>query len=376
MNDTPNFTYQSIAINTQHSVSFIKSISELSLKKFLILLLILTSSIPLFSQHQHSFHIPDSDSIKVWLKNNNVASIGIGTIEDGKLNKIIVQGKLSPDKDAPFNAIYDVASLTKSITTYLTLRLVSDGNWDLDEPLANYWVDPEVSTDPRHKLLTSRHVLSHQTGFKNWRWQHSSKKLTFDFEPGSKFQYSGEGFEYLRRALERKFDTSLENLCDSLVFTPFGMKDSHLVWNKEIDSTRLALGHDASNQPYDYEPSLQANAADNLLTTIEDFGIFGVGVMEAQGLTSEVFDQMITQHSEVRDKVGFGLGWIVFNNLPNDEYALFNAGSDEGVNAIILLLPKSKRGLIVMTNGDNGRSLAMKILAKSSEVGMEILKRF
>lgn len=47
----------------------------------------------------------------------------------------------------------------------LTLRLVSSGEWNLDEPLANYWVDPDVASDPRHKLLTTRHVLSHRTGF-------------------------------------------------------------------------------------------------------------------------------------------------------------------------------------------------------------------
>ena len=63
--------------------------------------------------------------------------------------------------------------------------------------------------------------------------------------------------------------------------------------------------------------------------------------------------------------------------LPNDEYALFNAGSDTGINALIVLLPKSKRGLVVMTNGDNGRQLAMKSIAFTlGDVGKEILDRF
>ena len=71
------------------------------------------------------------------------------------------------------------------------------------------------------------------------------------------------------------------------------------------------------------------------------------------------------------------MGWIIFQNLPNDEYALFNAGSDQGVNSLIVILPKSNRGLIVMTNGDNGRELAMKAVSVFlDDTGNQILERF
>jgi hypothetical protein len=38
------------------------------------------------------------------------------------------------------------------------------------------------------------------------------QKLNFQFEPGTKYQYSGEGFEYLRKALEKKFKNLWNNL--------------------------------------------------------------------------------------------------------------------------------------------------------------------
>ena len=206
---------------------------------------------------------------------------------------------------------------------------------------------------------------------------HDTKKLSFDFQPGSNFQYSGEGFEYLRRALENKFNRSLEELTDSLVFKPNKMNNSYLVWNEKIDSTRFAGTHDQNGNLYKYDKSFKANAADNLLTTIEDFGNLGVNIIERQYLEKNVYDEMISQQSIVRDGINFGLGWIVFNDLPNDEYALFNAGSDTGVNALIVLLPKSKRGLVVFTNGDNGRALAMKSIgAILGDAGKAILSRF
>ena len=326
---------------------------------------------------QYSLTIPDSKTIDEWLKKHDVPAIAIGTIENGKLNPLLSQGKIQGDLNAQNNTIFDVASLTKTITTLLTLKLISNGSWNLDEPIYQYWIDPDVKNDSLHKKLTTRHILSHRTGFANWRHMHDTKKLSFDFQPGSNFQYSGEGFEYLRRALENKFNRSLKELTDSLVFKPNKMNNSYLVWNEKIDSTRFAGTHDQNGNLYKYDKSFKANAADNLLTTIEDFGNLGVNIIERQYLEKNVYDEMISQQSIVRDGINFGLGWIVFNDLPNDEYALFNAGSDTGVNALIVLLPKSKRGLVVFTNGDNGRALAMKSIgAILGDAGKAILSRF
>ncbi|MBQ0734195.1 serine hydrolase domain-containing protein [Aquimarina celericrescens] len=329
------------------------------------------------AQHNTSVTTPDHNTINEWLLNNNVPAIAIATIENGKLNHLLSYGNTQGGLPAKSNTIFDVASLTKTVTTLLTLKLVGNGSWDLDNPLFNYWIDPDVKNDSLHKKITTRHVLSHRTGFANWRWMHQTKKLTFEFEPGSKFQYSGEGFEYLRKALENRFDIPFEELADSLVFKPNKMNDSYLVWNEHIDSVRFAGAHDKSGNAYDYVKSFKVNAADNLLTTIEDFGNLGVNIINRQYLDQNVYDEMISQQSIVREGINFGLGWIVFNDLPNNEYALFNAGSDIGVNALIVLLPKSKRGLIVITNGDNGRALAMKTIGETlGEAGKEILGRF
>ena len=347
------------------------------MKKSLFLLVVLFAVFHGIAQEITTVVVPNPDTIKELLNEMKVPAMGIGIIENGELKSVQVEGKIQGNIDAPANTIFDVASLTKTITTLLTLQLVQNGDWNLDESLDTYWIDPDVQDDSFHKKLTTRHILAHRTGFPNWRWMNEDKKLAFQFEPGKKFQYSGEGFEYLRQALEKKFDTSLEKLADSLVFQPNGMKDSYLVWNKELDNTRFAGTHDKEGKAYEYEKAYEVNAADNLLTTIEDFGNLGVNVLNKKHLENSIYNEMISPQSEVREGINFGLGWIVFNNLPDDEYALFNAGSDTGVNALILLLPKSKRGLVVITNGDNGRGLAMKMIEEVfGKAGQEILGRF
>ena len=314
--------------------------------------------------------------LKQIITDANLPAIAIGIIENGELKQIYAEGTI-PSGKVQQNTIFDVASITKTITTLLTLQLVDDKEWNLDEPLAKYWIDPDVKDDPRHKKLTTRHVLSHSTGFKNWRWMRESKKLTFDFDPGTKCQYSGEGFEYLRKALENKFGTSFESMVDSLLFTPNNIKSSYLTWSDKMDSTQFAGTYDKEGKLYEYSKALQANAADNLMTTIADLGKLSTMVMNQELLTTKTQKEMIRPHTQAREGVNFGLGWIVFENLPNDEYALFNAGSDKGVNALTVLLPKTKRGILVFTNGDSGRSIAIKLIAQMlGQTGKEIIGRF
>jgi len=139
-----------------------------------------------------------------WLKETNVPAAAVGIIENGKLKYTKVFGELRKGQGtpAPADTIFQVASLTKPIVEMLTLQLVTRGEWNLDEPLANYWVDPDVENDPRHKLLTTRHVLTHQSGFPNWRYLNASNKLEFIADPGTKVNYSGEGLEYQLVALQ------------------------------------------------------------------------------------------------------------------------------------------------------------------------------
>lgn len=308
-----------------------------------------------------------------------VPAVGIGTIDEGKLKQIMVFGDLKKNNPAPYNTIFQVASLTKPITAILTLRLISMNQWQLDEPLCNYWVDPDVANDPRHLRLTTRHVLTHQTGFDNWRWMNKSHTLAFNFDPGTNYNYSGEGFEYLRRAMEHKFKMSMDRLADSLLFRPLNMNDTRLVWDDNIDTSRFAVPHDIFqnilSRSLNESMNKKANAADLLKTTIEDYCKFCTTVMNGTWLTENVFNEMVRPQVE-RPKYSYGLGWAILKDLSNGEYALLHTGHDDGIQTIVILLPKSKRGLVVFTNGENGNEVYKKVIIESLDLGQEIIGRF
>jgi CubicO group peptidase (beta-lactamase class C family) len=304
----------------------------------------------------------DNDTeIEKWLTENKVPTLGLGVIENGKLQQVKVFGEISKGISAPYNTIFNVASLTKPVTAMVTLKLVSLGQWNLDEPIHKYWTDPDIASDPRNKKLTTRLILSHQTGFPNWRWMNSDKKLNFQFDPGTKYQYSGEGMEYLRKALEKKFNKSLQELANELIFQPLKMNDTRYVWDKNVDTTRLAIGYDKDGKASETVKNKTPNAADDLLTTIKDYGNFLVSVINGDGLTKKIFEEMTSNQVASTKGKHFGLGFEIYN-LGNEEYALSHGGSDNGVQTIVFIFPKTKQGLLIFTNSDTGVSVYETLL--------------
>ena len=303
----------------------------------------------------------DNAEIEKWIKENKVPTLGLGVIENGQLKQIKVFGEIAKKVSAPYNTIFNVASLTKPVTAMIALRLISLGKWKLDEPVYKYWTDPDIASDPRNRLLTTRIILSHQTGFPNWRWMDDSKKLNFHFDPATKYKYSGEGMEYLRKALENKFKKSLQQLAKELIFQPLQMLDTRYVWDKNLDTKRLAIGYDKNGNPYKTTKNYIPSGADDLLTTIEDYGNFLISVLNADGIEKKVYDEMISNQVASSKGKHFGLGFEIYD-LGNGEIAISHGGSDKGVQTIFFILPKTKQGLLIFTNSDTGINVYEKIL--------------
>ena len=302
-----------------------------------------------------------TDDLEKLLKDNNIPTLGLGVIEEGKLTQVRVYGKLNDKTSASYNSLFNVASLTKPVTAMTVLHLVSLGKWNLDEPLYQYFTDPDIANDPRNKKLTTRLVLSHQTGFPNWRRMNKDNQLNFEFEPGTKYQYSGEGFEYLRKAIEKKFNKSLEELAKEYVFQPLNMNDTSYIWNEKKNAERIVIGYDKNEKPYDIVKNRTASAADDLVTSVEDYSKFLIGVMNNNLLSPEVFEAMKTKQIETKKNKYFGLGFEIYD-LGNNEIALSHGGSDKGVNTIVFILPKTKQGLVIFTNVDDGYKIYEPII--------------
>lgn len=309
-----------------------------------------------------------------WLARHHIPAVGIGYIANGTIQEVTVYGKDEKGAPYPDNTIFNVASLTKPVTAMVALKLIDAGQWSLDEPVYNYWIDPDIATDPRSKQLTTRHILSHRSGFPNWRRKTSNGKLMFEFDPGTTYQYSGEGFEYLRKAIESKFGKPLDQLAHDLIFHPLGMKDTHFYWDDRVDESRFAQWHKADGSLYKTYKNTSTNGADDLLTTIEDYAKFMVHILDGAGLKPDLYQSMMSEQVRIKPRKYFGLGWWVDENVNKGENSLIHGGDDIGVHTIAFILPESKQGLVIFTNCDNGTEVYIPAIQHYlGKAGQEII---
>lgn len=320
-------------------------------------------------------NLGDSAEIAALLQETKIPGLSIGIISEGKLQAIKVYGELEHGRPVRPNSIFNVASITKTMTAMLVLRLASLNKWDLDEPLAHYYTDPDVAGDPRSRVLTTRHILNQQSGFTNWRYEQPGRRLAFIAAPGTAYHYSGEGFEYLRHALEAKFKLPLDRLADSILFRPLGMQDTHYTWSKQTDTTRMAMPHDASGTPLGFEKNNTPNAADLVTTTIPDLSRFLISVMNGDGLTPPLAAAMVRPTVLTKNNRYVGLCWFIYTPLHDGTYALSHGGDDAGMHTICFLLPNAKKGLVIFTNSDNAPKQLFAALIKTclKEYGDDIV---
>ncbi|MEP0264360.1 serine hydrolase [Dokdonia sp.] len=316
--------------------------------------------------------------IEQWQQELKVPNVALGIIEDGKIIKTKVYGNTKEGAKAPDDMLFNVASVTKVVFTALALKLIENGDLDINEPLYPYYVDPDVVSDERHKKLTPYTLLSQQSGFSNnWRWDHPTEKLIFTTDPGSVYNYSGEGMEYLRNSIEQKFQKSLTTLSDSLLFNPLSMYKTSHSWDGKKDLNAFSLAYNTLGELHNLDDhSTIDNAGDDLITTASDLSTFGVYMLDQIHKEKSPYTEMTKVQTSITPNLNQGLGWRMVTNLPNGEYAIQHGGNDIGVAAIIVLLPNSKRGIVVLTNGDNGALICNNIVrVVFPDVGNEIIHK-
>lgn len=309
-------------------------------------------------------------SAPYWLATHKVPSVAIAYIRNGRVAWTRVYGEQSPGVPATTSTLYNVASLTKPVFAETMLHLAAAGRISLDEPLSGYWVDPDVASDLRHRALTPRIALSHRAGFPNWRTDRGGV-LRFESDPGTRYQYSGEGFEYVRRFAEHKLGAPIDSLTRQYVFAPFGMRNTSFVRQPWFDG-RVALPSSADGKWGDVFYAPGGNAADRLYTTIGDYAAFVVGVMNRTGLSENLARQRDSLHAVDSSEVvscnakkgprcptreGYGLGWSILD-FP-DGRMFWHTGSDDGEKTMALYFPARKEGAVFFMNNDNGFDVAI-----------------
>lgn len=300
----------------------------------------------------------------------NVPGLSIAIIQKGKLAYSQGYGLTKADSTQRVTSatIFDAASLSKPVFAYAVLQLVEEGLLNLDKPLYEYLPYPDVANDERYKQITARMVLSHRSGFPNWRRNRSSNQLTISFDPGTRFSYSGEGFVYLQKVVEKLTGKLLNDFMTERVFKPLQMTRSGYVWQPAFDAN-FAFPHTSLGKPESKGKSDQGNSAYSLQTTADDYAKFLLALLEPKGLRSTTIDQMLSPQSRLPQKL-FGedtlaptLRWGLGFGLeltPTGNY-FWHWGDNGTYKCYITANRKDKNAVVYFTNSFNGLGIAETI---------------
>lgn len=175
-----------------------------------------------------------------------VPGVGIAVVEGGDVVWSHGFGVRRAGWPVPVDArtLFELASLSKPLFAWLVLRLVDLGQIDLDRPLVDWRRPPYLGHHPWAERITARDVLRHSSGLPNWREAPDREPLLPAVEPGTRIDYSGEGFFWLQLVVETITGESLDATAQRLLFQPAGMRDSSFAWSPALGE-RSVHGHAA-----------------------------------------------------------------------------------------------------------------------------------
>jgi CubicO group peptidase (beta-lactamase class C family) len=308
------------------------------------------------------------------LRDGGVPGVSVALVRDGRVVWDSAFGVKNAATCEPVGSgtVFEAASLSKPVFAYAVLKLVDAGRIALDTPLVRYLPGTyDVGPDPRLDQITARRVLSHTTGFPNWR----RDSLRIYFTPGARFSYSGEGYVYLSKVVEQVTGERLNDFMQRTVFDPLGMTSSSYVWQPRYDTTKTFL-HNTRGEPAFRKGSPNANVAASLHTTARDYARFVAAILNGVGLRPETRRLMLTPQVQVRaggagtidrpdapvvPDVAWGLGWGL-QTTPEGR-SFFHWGDNGDAKAFVVARPRERSAVVMFANSTYGLSIAPEIVA-------------
>ena len=260
------------------------------------------------------------------------------------------------------NTLFEAASITKPVFAFAVQRLAERGVIDLDKPLYQYLPYKDIEYDERYKLITAKHVLTHRTGFPNWRWMNADGKLDLKFVPGTSYNYSGEGFEYLKMVIEKITNKKVEQVLQEEVIQPIGLY--HTFFSKNDSLQRMVANGHNDRLPSNNDLPESPGMAYSMHTEAAIFTTFMLYLLEQKGLNAQTYETMFRKQSEYtydpgdekpRNPTYMGMS-LEIRETPFGK--TFGHGGNNGdFKCLFEVYKEQKMGYVVFTNSNTSDAL-------------------
>ena len=288
-----------------------------------------------------------------------IPGASLAVIKNGQVVYAKAYGVTNPITKQPTDqsTLFEFGSITKPVFTFVVMRLSERGIVDLDKPLYEYLPFPEVAHDKRYKLITARHVLSHQTGLPNWAERNENGEFDLLFTPGTNFGYSGEGFEYLKRVVIKLLHKDIQSILKEELIEPLDLKNFYFETNDYV-LKNIADGF------YRGTPTrsgfAEPNMAASLMTNPVDFAKFVIAIRNKTGLLNETYQEIFTKQVVINEALSRGLGFELRNDNIGESYG--HTGITHDFVSFYRYHPEADIGFVFTANNITGGWLTLVTL--------------
>lgn len=302
-------------------------------------------------------------------------------------------------REMTVDTVCRVESISKSVTAWGVMKLLEDGQIQLDEPVDQYLANWEI---PKSRFseeeITIRQLLSHSSGMPlgtiglEYSPEDSipslenslSRQAKLVREPGTAFEYSNVGFNLLELLIEEVTGAKFSDYMEEEVLEPLGMNSARFEWSEDIDP-EVPTGYDLKGAPvplYVYSEK----GSGGMFAHVEDVARFVMAGMEGSKLTesrvlqSSSMEEMYTPVMDISGiygmvAEGYGLGYFI-ENTPEGKKAVFHGGQGHGWMTHFHSFPEEGEAIVILTNSQRSWPLISSVLkdwsrwSLASQVGM------
>ncbi|MEV0647397.1 serine hydrolase domain-containing protein [Phytomonospora sp. NPDC050363] len=279
-------------------------------------------------------------------------------------------GDLATGEPYPRGAHVRVASLTKSFTSALVLRLVAEGRVELDAPVDRYLPGLLRGEGVDPGAVTVRHILQHRSGLPEYS-QLPEVAVAYDaastrtftpkelielalrqpaqFPAGERMRYTATNYVLAGMLVEKVGGKDLATALAELT-GPLGLSSTYLpAAGDHTIAAPFAHGHDNGADVTALEPSALWTAG-GLVSSGTDLVGYYSALMRGEVVPSAQLEQMqVTVPMEGAGPVGYGLG-LMRIPLACGSVAWGHAGDTQGYLAVVGATEDGSRAMSVTVN--------------------------
>lgn len=270
--------------------------------------------------------------------------------------------------------LFQIGSITKTVTATLMLRLAEQGLLELDARVRTYLPQFRVRDDSVAESVTVRHLLTHMAGWTGDVFTDTGNnddamaEYVAQMEAFKQlaplnhtFSYNNAAFAVAGRIIEVLTGMSYEDAVKEMIFEPLGMQRSYF-FPHEVMLHRFAVGHQTGAaqskvlSPWAIPRAM--NAGGGVSCHIQDllrYGAYHLGEGPPL-LKRESFAEMHRPRVRSAPAIGHcGLAWMISDY--DGKTAHWHTGGTNGQGAVLVVMPQLGLALGSMANGDKGHEL-------------------